>query len=456
MQLKQSFSWEEVAKHNTTESCYIVISGEVYDVTKWLPYHPGGSAVLTNMAGLDSTDAFLAYHTPEVRKRLSSFKIGVLDGYKVSSMLKEYRSLMSEIEASPLMKTDNSFYVKLYIWVISIFCSSVFLILFFRENFWLGTVLSSVLMATYFQQIAFIGHDLAHGSVIHGKKSMCMFGIFLGNFATGISMGWWRATHNTHHICTNVVTSDPDIQHLPMFALSSQYFKSPYSFYHNRVLPFDRIAKFLVPIQSYYFYFVMAIARVNLYAQSYMFLLQGEKKIVEKIGPPTLTPQERRLEIAGLAFFIIWFSFLVSFIPHTSWKVVFCFMSHILAGILHLQINLSHWAMPTIDDSSKHPLINESFLEHQLKTTCDINNHPALDWFHGGLNFQSAHHVLPRVPRHNLRKLQRILQEFCSKHNIVYTTFGFMKANKIVLNRLNNVSAAARIEMYNDILKLNG
>jgi cytochrome b involved in lipid metabolism len=36
------FTFEEVAKHNTTEDCWVVIHGRVFDLTKFLQEHPGG------------------------------------------------------------------------------------------------------------------------------------------------------------------------------------------------------------------------------------------------------------------------------------------------------------------------------------------------------------------------------------------------------------------------------
>lgn len=41
----------EVAKHNTPSSCWIVISGKVYDVTQYLEHHPGGAAILAKQGG---------------------------------------------------------------------------------------------------------------------------------------------------------------------------------------------------------------------------------------------------------------------------------------------------------------------------------------------------------------------------------------------------------------------
>jgi cytochrome b involved in lipid metabolism len=41
----------EVAKHNKASDCYLVIDNIAYDVTKFLPEHPGGEEVMLELAG---------------------------------------------------------------------------------------------------------------------------------------------------------------------------------------------------------------------------------------------------------------------------------------------------------------------------------------------------------------------------------------------------------------------
>lgn len=56
----------EVAKHNSAEDCWVIIDEEIYDVTKFLPDHPGGSKALLVYAGRDATEEFDMLHERNV------------------------------------------------------------------------------------------------------------------------------------------------------------------------------------------------------------------------------------------------------------------------------------------------------------------------------------------------------------------------------------------------------
>ena len=51
----KSLCWEDIRKHTTPESRWIVIANQVYDVTRWAYKHPGGSQVLGHYCGQDGT-----------------------------------------------------------------------------------------------------------------------------------------------------------------------------------------------------------------------------------------------------------------------------------------------------------------------------------------------------------------------------------------------------------------
>jgi fatty acid desaturase len=70
------------------------------------------------------------------------------------------------------------------------------------DRLWVHAI-SRILLGMFWQQVAFIGHDLGHNAVSHNLTPDSSWGLFAGNFCTGISIGWWRRSHNIHHIATN-------------------------------------------------------------------------------------------------------------------------------------------------------------------------------------------------------------------------------------------------------------
>lgn len=52
----------ELAKHNTKTDAWTAYDGRVYNITQYLPYHPGGEPKLMLGVGKDCTDLFNRYH----------------------------------------------------------------------------------------------------------------------------------------------------------------------------------------------------------------------------------------------------------------------------------------------------------------------------------------------------------------------------------------------------------
>ena len=56
--MAKQFTLEEINKHTDEEDCWIVIHGNVYNVTDFLDSHPGGPEYLTDFSGCESPAAY--------------------------------------------------------------------------------------------------------------------------------------------------------------------------------------------------------------------------------------------------------------------------------------------------------------------------------------------------------------------------------------------------------------
>lgn len=75
-----SYTSAQVASHNSAESCWATVKGQVYDLTSWISRHPGGAQAILSLCGQDGTAAFTAQHGGQARPaaELAGFEIGTL------------------------------------------------------------------------------------------------------------------------------------------------------------------------------------------------------------------------------------------------------------------------------------------------------------------------------------------------------------------------------------------
>ncbi|TBU63846.1 fatty acid/sphingolipid desaturase [Dichomitus squalens] len=295
---------------------------------------------------------------------------------------------------------------------------------------------SALLLGLFWQQLTFTAHDLGHVGVTHNWTLDRLISIFIADFLGGLSIGWWVNNHNVHHLVPNHPTHDPDIQHLPFFAISPVFLRSLWSSYYKREMTFDAPAKFFISLQHKLFYVVLSLARFNLYALSYGYLFKT-----------AFEPKKARggrwwwwAEVFALGLFFTWYGAVLK--GCGSWKniLVYLLVSHIAASPVHVQIVLSHFSRSTVDLG---PV--ESFFARQLRTTVDVICSESIEFIHGGLHLQVTHHLFPRLPRHNLRQASLIVKEYAKERGLEYAEFGFADGNAEVRGVLKEVADQIKI-----------
>ncbi|KAI5121350.1 hypothetical protein M0805_000658 [Coniferiporia weirii] len=115
-----AFTLSEVARHDSSKSCWVIIQNNVYDVTDFLSEHPGGAKIILKYAGKDATAAYEPIHPPDaLEKNLPPEKhLGPIDASAAQAIKKadaekkktqdELRVEKAEKEKPPLSRILNA------------------------------------------------------------------------------------------------------------------------------------------------------------------------------------------------------------------------------------------------------------------------------------------------------------------------------------------------------------
>ncbi|KAK3299862.1 uncharacterized protein B0H64DRAFT_351229 [Chaetomium fimeti] len=81
--LPMEYTAEDVTAHKGKSDNWMIIHGEVFDVSRYIEDHPGGADLLVEAAGTDATEDFdNAGHSEDALEIMRELCVGVLKGYK--------------------------------------------------------------------------------------------------------------------------------------------------------------------------------------------------------------------------------------------------------------------------------------------------------------------------------------------------------------------------------------
>ncbi|KAI4564612.1 hypothetical protein MJT46_010410 [Ovis ammon polii x Ovis aries] len=236
-----TYTWQEIQRHNQKTDQWLVINRKVYDVTGWADRHPGGRQVLKHYAGEDATDVFRAMHLdPDiVRLYLKPLLIGELapeepnqERNKNAQLVEDFQELRRTLETLNMFNANLGF-------------------------FFLHLTQILILEALAWAQGSFLQHDMGHLSIFKKSKWNRLMHKFVMGHLKGLSAKWWNYRHFQHHVKTNIYPKDPDIDAGPLFVLGDlqpvEYGKKKIKFfdYEKQHLIFCLVSPFLIPVYFY-------------------------------------------------------------------------------------------------------------------------------------------------------------------------------------------------------------
>ncbi|KAH9275105.1 hypothetical protein BASA83_002329 [Batrachochytrium salamandrivorans] len=171
---------------------YIVIKNKVYDIGgSFSSWHPGGNVALSQV-GYDASGAFEAFHGPKAAALLIKYHVGNLAPSEIiqpTAFLKEVHKLRTTIKQKGWEKASPLFYAWKLVTNFSILATSLFLLALYSRNF-VALVVSSSLLALFWQQSGWLAHDFLHHQVFKTRAYNNAMGYFIGNVCQGFSVAW--------------------------------------------------------------------------------------------------------------------------------------------------------------------------------------------------------------------------------------------------------------------------
>lgn len=251
-------------------------------------------------------------------------------------------------------------------------------------------------------------HDANHGAYSENAKTNYWIGNIYLNMLGGSTFNW-NLQHNVlHHMYTNVVHVDEDINDKLVLKFSP----------HTPVKSFHQLQW----VYAFFFYGILTLYWVLAkdYIQFIGFTRSGVNKGTKAENALTLL----RITLVKVVYFaiIIGVPTLVFHLPLGEVILGFLVMHFVGGVILTTVFQLAHAV-----EGTSHPLPNEKgiiendWAIHQLNTTVNFSRHNKwLSWYVGGLNFQVEHHLFPKIAHVHYPELAPIVKETAEEFGIPY------------------------------------
>jgi len=345
----------------------------------WIQNHPGGSKVLRVFDGRDATDQMLAMHSDEAIRKIEAMAGGektkaLRDAHPKSDFqkLQDIAIEQNLFEAS----TWREAWKNLYSFGFAFF--GIYLLIQ-GESPWKG----AFSLAFGWYQLGWTGHDWGHHTYLPESTTaatwVCDFGCWMSGMLRGNTMLWWKLRHNTHHVVTNEVGADPDIKLAPLFNFFEDFLPSAFTQW-----------------QGFYYVPTLILLHAYWYVESWQVNLRqlGSRNRYNRMWA--------QADLLALVMHTAFFGWLALRQPL---PMIFAYA---LSGLgTALIVFATHYGEERLDWNPEMDL-----LEQTIKTSRNIGGFLPFEldkefWFHfsGGLNTQIEHHMFPRMPRHNLRKM---------------------------------------------------
>lgn len=321
-----------------------------------------------------------------------------------------YSELATQVREAGLLRRRYGYYWTKIILVPVVTAAMIVAFVLIGNSWW--QLVTAVVFAFVFTQIAFLGHDAAHRQIFRSGRWNDWISLIVGDLFVGMSYGWWQHKHTRHHANPNQVGADPDIE-LPVISFTAAQVEAKRS----------RPLRWLIGHQGWFFFPILLLEGLSLHASS-----------VRRVFAHGVL-RRRAVEISFLAIRIIGYLTLVLLVLPPGKAAAFLGVQLGLFGFyMGMSFAPNHKGMPLVPHDMKL-----DFLRRQVLMSRNIRGGRTIDFLMGGLNYQIEHHLFPSMPRPHLRRAAPMIRAFCDANGTRYTETTLLHSYAIVTRHINQV-----------------
>lgn len=390
-------SEKELASHAKD---WTAIHGVVYDISSFLPHHPGGSVIKIS-GGRDGTCLFESYHPGDSSTQArvqATLKnkckvIGKLENYQATDN-KFFTTVRDRVEAHLKKKSLDRHYIQPIVVGEAILTISAYFVLSYLVAT-TGNYLIAAALGVLVGRLGFLMHTGNHC----GASGTVLINRFIGYFMdmVGSSNLIWQYEHQVAHHCDpNEMGKDNDCEIGNPFIRFHPHLKHHY---------FQQFQHITVPL-------AITIGFIKWCISDWFHFARGH------VGHVTF--ERSAMDWAKLCFFKTTWFYLHIVMPYQAFGaahtvgltlVTLGVGAHYLENVFivnHIQHGLvppavSHWANRQV-----------------LATTNWASGSKFWNFFSGGLNHQVEHHLFPSVSTWLYPEISPIVKQTCKEFNLPY------------------------------------
>lgn len=325
----------------------------------------------------------------------------------------DFAALSRRIVAAGLLRRRPGYYLFRAAAVGGLLAGTWSAFVLIGDSWW--QLLTALVLAVAFAQVALLAHDLAHRQVFRTRRPTEIAGLLAGNLGIGMSYGWWMAKHTRHHANPNHEELDPDVSPEILVWSVAQARGS------------RGVARLIGRWQGFLFFPLLTLEGFNLHVAG-----------VRALRSPGL--RHRKVEGLLLTAHVVGYLTLLFTVLTPGRAVAFLLLHQAAFGVyLGCTFAPNHKGMPTLTGDDRL-----DFLRRQVLTSRNVRGGRFTDVALGGLNHQIEHHLFPSMPTPNLRRAKPIVRAYCVEIGVPYTQTGLVESYAIALRHLHRVGAPLR------------